>query len=105
MRELYLSNIDYSNARLLARKYSQRLNQVGCGIYINAAHDKMIIKWRASLPTVISRILDFIDYAFCDDTAYDTLSILKLKRAIAKLEDNHAVIFNYSNGEFEIIEL
>lgn len=105
MKELCISNIDYYDAKSLARKHSYRLNRAGCGIYIDSVNDRMVIKWRAMMPTAIISILDFINYAFCDDTVYDEQNILKLKKSISNLEDDHAIVFNYKSCSIEIREL
>lgn len=105
MKELCISNIDYYDAKSLARKHSYRLNRAGCGIYIDSVNDRMVIKWRAIMPAAIISILDFIHYAFCDDTVYNEQNILKLKKSISNLEDDHAIILDSNNGEFEIREL
>lgn len=104
MRALCISNINYTGIRSLAIDYSQILNCVGCGIYIDSDNDRIIIKWKVSLPTNILRILDFVDDAFSDNITYDEQYIRKLKKTITILEDDRAVLFNSDSGDVEVID-
>lgn len=100
MRELWISNINSADARLLADDWDSYLSNVGCEIYIQAVYDRMIIAWETSAPSTIHHILDFVD-----DTFGDIFNLIKLKRSIKNLKDDQAVVFDSDNGDVEIRNL
>jgi hypothetical protein len=66
MRELCISNINSSDARLLADDWDSYLSNVGCETYIQAVYDRMIIAWETSAPSTIQCILNFVNDTFGD---------------------------------------
>lgn len=97
MSELWISNINSADARSLADDWDSYLTSVGCEIYIQAVYDRMIISWETSAPSTINHILDFVDDAFGD-----VWDIFELAKAIKRLKDDHAVIFDSDCGDVEI---
>ena len=98
MRELWISNINSADARLLADDWDSYLSNVGCEIYIQAIYDRMIITWETSILSTIHHILDFVD-----DTFGDEWNLSKLNRVIKNLKDGHTVIFDSNNGDVEVV--
>lgn len=100
MRELWIANINSADARSLADDWDLYLRNVGCELYIQAVYNRMIIAWQTSVPSTIHHILDFVD-----DTFGDIFNLIKLKRSIKSLKDDHAVIFDSDSGDVEVRSL
>ena len=97
MRELWISNINSADARILADDWDSYLHNVGCDIYIQAIYDRMIITWNTSAPSTIHHILDFVDVTFGD-----MCDIIELEKAIINLQDDHIVIFDSKRYDVEV---
>ena len=95
MRELWVSNINSADARLLADNWDSYLTNVGCEIYIQAVHDRMIITWKTSAPSTVHHILDFVN-----DTFGDVFNLSELESTIKNLTDDHIIAFNSDHGDF-----
>lgn len=100
MRELVISNINSADAKQLADDYELYLSNVGCSIYIWAVKQIMTIEWQTTTPYTLTHLLIFVD-----DNFGDIVDFPKLNRAIKNLENDHAIILDSNNGEFEIREL
>lgn len=97
MRELWISNINSADARILADDWDSYLHNVGCDIYIQAIYDRMVITWNTSAPSTIHHILDFVD-----DTLGDVWDIFELAKAVKHLKDDYIVIFDFNSGDVEV---
>jgi hypothetical protein len=100
MRELWIENINSADAKELADEWELSFNCAGCEIYIWAVGHRMTIEWQTTMPDTVTHILSFID-----DTFDDTVDLSGLNRALKNLKDDQAIVLDYNNGEFEIIEL
>jgi hypothetical protein len=96
MKELWISNINSSDAKSLADEWESYLKTVGCEIYIQAIYDRMIITWKTTTQYTITHILSFID-----DTFEDMVDIRELNRTLKNLKDDHAIIIDFDNGDVE----
>lgn len=96
MKELWIEDIKYADAKSLADEWESYLNTVGCEIYIQAVYDRMIIAWKTLTPHTITQILRFID-----DTFDDLVDIRELNRALKNLKDDHAIVVDFNNGDVE----
>lgn len=99
MKELWIENINSTDARSLADDWDSYLSNVGCEIYIQAIYDRMIISWEASAPSTIHHIIDFVD-----DTFGDIWDLSELETAIKNLKDNNTVIFDSDRGDVKVIK-
>ena len=97
MRELLISNINSSDARVLADDWDSYLYNVGCDIYIQGVYNRMILTWDSSSLSTIHHIIDFVD-----DTFGDIWNISELETAIKNLKDNHIVIFDSNYGDVRV---
>lgn len=98
MKELCISNIDYDDSRPVINEWYVYLTNVGCKIYVT--YNKMILEWEDSTPDTTTHVIKFID-----DTFGDVVGFSKLNRILKNLEDDHVIIIDFNNGEFEIKEL
>lgn len=94
MKELWISNINFADARSLADEWDSYLHNVGCEIYISAIDDRMILTWDSSSPSTIHHILDFVN-----DTFGDMWDISDLEISIKSLRDGNIVNFDSDNGD------
>lgn len=97
MRELWIENINSTDARLLAEAYDLYLSNVGCEIYIQAVKDRMIIEWNTTTQDTVTHVLIFVD-----DILGDIVDHPKLNRAIKNLEDDHAIVIYFYSGDIEV---